>query len=33
MPEQLEIVASLPHTAKGAIDRRAIRDRVLADYQ
>jgi acyl-CoA synthetase (AMP-forming)/AMP-acid ligase II len=28
MPERLEIVASLPHTAKGALDRRAIRDRV-----
>ena len=33
MPERLEIVASLPHTAKGALDRRAIRDRVLADSQ
>jgi acyl-CoA synthetase (AMP-forming)/AMP-acid ligase II len=33
MPERLEIVASLPHTAKGALDRCAIRDRVLADSQ
>jgi acyl-CoA synthetase (AMP-forming)/AMP-acid ligase II len=32
MPERLEIVASLPH-ARGALDRRAIRDRVLADSQ
>jgi acyl-CoA synthetase (AMP-forming)/AMP-acid ligase II len=33
MPERLEIVASLPQTAKGALDRRAIRDRALADSQ
>jgi acyl-CoA synthetase (AMP-forming)/AMP-acid ligase II len=28
-PESLEIVAALPHTAKGAIDRRAVQDRYL----
>ena len=26
MPERLEVVAALPHTAKGAIDRRAVED-------
>jgi acyl-CoA synthetase (AMP-forming)/AMP-acid ligase II len=26
MPERLEVVAALPHTAKGAIDRRAVKD-------
>jgi acyl-CoA synthetase (AMP-forming)/AMP-acid ligase II len=26
MPEPLEVVAALPHTAKGAIDRRAVED-------
>jgi acyl-CoA synthetase (AMP-forming)/AMP-acid ligase II len=27
IPDRLEIVASLPHTAKGAVDRRAVQDR------
>ena len=27
IPDRLEIVAALPHTAKGALDRRAVRDR------
>jgi acyl-CoA synthetase (AMP-forming)/AMP-acid ligase II len=26
MPERLEVVAALPHTAKGALDRRAVED-------
>ena len=26
MPERLEVVPTLPHTAKGAIDRRAVED-------
>jgi acyl-CoA synthetase (AMP-forming)/AMP-acid ligase II len=26
MPERLEVVAALPHTAKGALDRRAVKD-------
>jgi acyl-CoA synthetase (AMP-forming)/AMP-acid ligase II len=28
-PERLEVVTSLPHTAKGALDRRAIQDHAL----
>jgi acyl-CoA synthetase (AMP-forming)/AMP-acid ligase II len=27
VPDRLEIVASLPHTAKGGLDRRAVRAR------
>ena len=27
MPDRLEVVAALPHTAKGALDRRAVEDR------
>jgi non-ribosomal peptide synthetase component E (peptide arylation enzyme) len=27
IPDRLEIVASLPYTAKGAVDRRAVEDR------
>jgi acyl-CoA synthetase (AMP-forming)/AMP-acid ligase II len=26
VPERLEVVAALPHTAKGALDRRAVKD-------
>jgi non-ribosomal peptide synthetase component E (peptide arylation enzyme) len=26
VPDRLEVVAALPHTAKGALDRRAVRD-------
>jgi acyl-CoA synthetase (AMP-forming)/AMP-acid ligase II len=26
IPERLEVVAALPHTAKGALDRRAVQD-------
>ncbi len=33
MPERLEVVTSLPHTAKGALDRRVIQDRALTGSQ
>jgi hypothetical protein len=33
MPERLEVVTSLPHIAKGALDRRVIQDRALTGSQ
>ena len=27
LPDRLEVVAALPHTAKGALDRRAVQNR------
>ncbi|MCW2521483.1 MAG: acyl-CoA synthetase, partial [Mycobacterium sp.] len=30
-PERLEVVAALPHTAKGALDRRAVEDQYAID--
>jgi acyl-CoA synthetase (AMP-forming)/AMP-acid ligase II len=31
IPERLEVVAALPHTAKGALDRRAVEDQYAID--
>jgi acyl-CoA synthetase (AMP-forming)/AMP-acid ligase II len=33
IPERLEVVATLPHTAKGALDRRAVEDKYAIDAE
>jgi acyl-CoA synthetase (AMP-forming)/AMP-acid ligase II len=33
IPERLEVVAALPHTAKGALDRRAVEDTYAIDAE
>jgi acyl-CoA synthetase (AMP-forming)/AMP-acid ligase II len=33
IPERLEVVAALPHTAKGALDRRAVEDQYAIDAE